>query len=494
MDLDNIINNVTDQAKDLAEKNQMISNLNNIPLENQQQSGFVDLISTNDLSINNISIKCVSDAYVVRDDNVFLQQAYQSILGRSIDEQGKANYTKELHRGVPRAFILIQLQRSAEAIKHREDTKNHLIRGLGFLGFIQKITRICERLKLNKISFGINYTVKKWEIKNIVGWNKIYEVLDDMNKSNKKQLQQIQSVLQSKSQYDANIKDKLVSQIGQAQSLAYNANEGYQLLHHKINYHQQALERLIKDLESGVKNIQQTAIDAHQQDKLDAYYVAFEDFNRGSRDEIRDKQAPYLERISLLLHTHLHLKDLPVMDVGCGRGEWIALLQEQNIQAIGIDMNPVMIDECIQGGLQAQHMDAVAYLKMQPDNSHAAVTGFHIIEHLPFEVLFDLFAEAYRVLAPKGMIIFETPNPENLLVGSHTFYHDFTHRNPITPSAIEFLAKYQNFEQIELLRLHPYPEEARVIGSDPLTERVNGHLTGPQDFTLIAQKPELKIS
>jgi hypothetical protein len=92
------------------------------------------------------------------------------------------------------------------------------------------------------------------------------------------------------------------------------------------------------------------------------------------------------------------------------------------------------------------------------------------------------------VLAEGGAVLFETPNPENVLVGSHTFYHDFTHRNPITPTAISFLLKNQGFDDIDIIRSSPYPEEAKVPGNDPLTERVNGHLCGPQDFAVTGRK------
>jgi O-antigen chain-terminating methyltransferase len=97
--------------------------------------------------------------------------------------------------------------------------------------------------------------------------------------------------------------------------------------------------------------------------------------------------------------------------------------------------------------------------------------------------------EARRVLQPGGVLIYETPNPENILVGSHTFYHDPTHRNPITPALLEFLAEYCGYDHTELVRLHPYPENARISGNDPLTERVNGHLCGPQDIALVARTP-----
>ncbi|MGY8526626.1 class I SAM-dependent methyltransferase [Paracidovorax citrulli] len=223
-------------------------------------------------------------------------------------------------------------------------------------------------------------------------------------------------------------------------------------------------------------------------DMIAAYYVAFENANRGTLAEIRAKLAIYedwIEQVAAMKG--------PVLDIGCGRGEWLQLLGEHGIQAGGIDTNPVMIDLCRSQGLKADTVDALTCLRAIPDNTLAAVTSFHVIEHLPFDYLYAMVAEIRRVLAPGGRLLFETPNPENVLVGSHTFYHDFSHRNPVTPTAIRFLLSYHGFDEIDLVRSSPYPQEARVPGDDPLTERVNGHLCGPQDYAVVACKPLVRV-
>lgn len=226
--------------------------------------------------------------------------------------------------------------------------------------------------------------------------------------------------------------------------------------------------------------------DAEVDARIDAFYLAFEEAHRGSETEIHARLAPYLQQLAGLPAA---LLARPVLDIGCGRGEWLRLLADHGFTATGIDLNPHMVARCRSLGLQVDRADAVAHLASLPTGSHAAISAFHLFEHLPFAVLFQLIEQAWRVLAPGGILIVETPNPENVLVGSHTFYHDFSHRNPVTPTALQFLAGYHGFEAPRILRLNPYPPEARITDAGALGDRINGHLYGPQDFALCATKP-----
>ncbi|TEA69606.1 class I SAM-dependent methyltransferase [Allopusillimonas ginsengisoli] len=219
--------------------------------------------------------------------------------------------------------------------------------------------------------------------------------------------------------------------------------------------------------------------------ELDAYYIAFEEDGRGAPEQVKAKLKVYEDWLVQLSGS----TTLPVLDVGCGRGEWLELLEEHGLQAWGVDASPSMVQACRGRHLQVTCGDAQDVIATIADQALGAVTLFHIVEHLPFPALFTLIREVARVLEPGGSILIETPNPENVLVGSHTFYHDFTHRNPVTPSALQFLLAYHGFERLDVRRLNPYPPEARVPGTDPLTERVNGHLCGPQDYAVIGWRP-----
>ena len=231
--------------------------------------------------------------------------------------------------------------------------------------------------------------------------------------------------------------------------------------------------------------LQQVAAE-HVSDALDGFYVAFEDAFRGDRAQIRDSLVHYLADIK---RAGTVTASRPLLDIGCGRGEWLELLREHRIAARGLDLNRVAVEQCRELGLDVAQGDALALLRAQAEGTLGAVSLFHLVEHLPLGTLFELMQHIYRVLVPGGVVLLETPNPENLLVGSHTFYHDPTHRNPLTPTSSAFFLRYCGFSDPEIRRLHPYPETARVPGNDALTERVNGHLCGPQDFALIAQRP-----
>lgn len=128
-------------------------------------------------------------------------------------------------------------------------------------------------------------------------------------------------------------------------------------------------------------------------------------------------------------------------------------------------------------------------MKECDNDSFAIISAFHIVEHLPFEVLMQLIAQMYRVLRPEGMIILETPNPENILVGSCSFYTDPTHRNPIPPSSLEFLVKYHNFSSTTIHRLHPlFPSPLREEKLSREIALLEESVCKAQDYSVIGYK------
>jgi SAM-dependent methyltransferase len=217
---------------------------------------------------------------------------------------------------------------------------------------------------------------------------------------------------------------------------------------------------------------------------LDSFYVAFEDHFRGTREDISYRLKVYLP---LIEKANVGTPDTPILDVGCGRGEWLELLKESGYISRGLDINRVMVEQCQARGLETIEADVINYLQSLPENSLGAITGFHIIEHLPFKTLMRLFSETVRVLKPQGLVIFETPNPDNVLVGSNTFYLDPTHIHPLPSPTIKFMAEMFGLYNTQVITLHPYPENAKVDGQG-IAERFNDHFYGPQDYAIVGYK------
>jgi SAM-dependent methyltransferase len=212
-----------------------------------------------------------------------------------------------------------------------------------------------------------------------------------------------------------------------------------------------------------------------------SFYRAFEDQYRGSRALIKERLRVYLPFITPLAALH---PEHAALDLGCGRGEWLELLQEQHIKAAGVDLDDGMLAACRERGLDVQNANAISHLQAQPSQSLLLVTGFHLAEHLPFEVLQELIAQARRVLLPDGLLILETPNPENLVVGTVNFYIDPTHQRPLPHQLLSFLIEQQGFKRIKHLRLQ---EDPRLLGSAPVSlYDVLAHAS--PDYAIVAQQ------
>jgi len=219
---------------------------------------------------------------------------------------------------------------------------------------------------------------------------------------------------------------------------------------------------------------------------LDSFYFSFENRFRGPREEIKTRVAFYLPFVR---NAGVGTARSPILDLGCGRGEWLELLKEHKLDARGVDLNTAMVSQCKARGLKVRLGDAIEYLHSLRANSHGAITGFHVIEHVPFETLMTLLGEVRRVLKPGGMAIFESPNCKNLVVGACTFYVDPTHRNPVFPDTAEFMLASHGFENIKIEYLSPVANphfEATTVALSTIKDL----LYGPQDFGIIAYKPK----
>ena len=232
------------------------------------------------------------------------------------------------------------------------------------------------------------------------------------------------------------------------------------------------------------QNIQQSLVPiGHSPSKsnfFDDFYVAFEKRFRGDESSICQKMQSYLPLLEALKKSDD--RPLKALDIGCGRGEWISLLKKDGFETLGIDLNTAMIEHCQSKSLNCQQHDALLFLKESHHSSFDLISSFHLIEHLSFESMMQLFLHIYRVLTEGGLLLLETPNPENILTGSCYFYNDPTHKNPIPPKSLEFYLQYIGFENIRTIRSNPSPK----IVSDPDIQR---RFFGAQDYAILAKKP-----
>jgi len=213
----------------------------------------------------------------------------------------------------------------------------------------------------------------------------------------------------------------------------------------------------------------------------DNFYRAFEEKYRGSRELVKSRLEAYQPFLEPLLEVS---PAAVAVDLGCGRGEWLEYVSSLGFSATGVDLDEGMLSACKELGLSARKGDLLSYLRSIDKDSVSLVSSFHVVEHIAFHDLRLLVAEAFRVLKPGGLLIMETPNSENIVVGTRTFYLDPTHRQPIPAELLSFVAEHSGFERIKTLGL----QEPQGISSktDPgLWDVLSG--VSP-DYAVIAQK------
>lgn len=211
------------------------------------------------------------------------------------------------------------------------------------------------------------------------------------------------------------------------------------------------------------------------------FYRAFEDRFRGSRVDIKSRLKVYLP---FILPIQQFYGSSQGVDLGCGRGEWLELMQENAMDVQGIDLDQGMLDVARERGLKVIHGDAIKSLQSLSDESQMLVSGFHLAEHLPFEVLQVLIQESLRVLKPGGLMILETPNPENIVVGTANFYLDPTHQQPIPSQLLSFLVEYSGFDKVKILRL----QERVGLASNAALSLLDVLSGVSPDYAVVAQK------
>ncbi len=185
-------------------------------------------------------------------------------------------------------------------------------------------------------------------------------------------------------------------------------------------------------------------------------YRAFEDLFRGSEDLIRERQGIYLD----------YLKDAGlVVDLGCGRGEMLDLLDHTGVKGIGVDLDEGMILRCRAKGNQVVHENALTWLRSQEDGSISHIFSAQFVEHLEYADLIELLGLSLQKLRPGGRMITETVNPHS--VGAwKTFWVDPTHKVPLFPESLTALFQGAGYASAFVL----FPNGTGLLAKDRSAE------------------------
>ena len=414
------------------------------------------------------------------EDEALARAAYPTLIGRKAENSELQSTLHKLRSGWDKFEVLAELRYSPEGNAHNAD-----VQGLRRARLKNTIRRIPVVGKLILSAYGMMMTearnrhyiarldlltrqIKQHNGEMLSNKDQVHTYLQDHQKvlNEHHEVQKRQAVETA----------RLEAELKQSRTVQQELRARLQQLERQS--HQVAIATP-QDTASAVPVVLQ-----HQSSVPDSFYLAFENRFRGDAETIRGRQSYYLPILDAIMPLN---HGLPLVDIGCGRGEWLQMLPE-NYSRIGIDLNSMNVEACHEQGLSAVQQDALLWLAHQPENSLAAVTAFHVIEHLTFEQLNTLLDECQRVLAPGGVIIFETPNPENLVSAATHFYTDPTHLHPLPPAFTEFLVEFKGFEQVQIHRLNPIPREYALNEDSEVARRCDALFYGPQDYAVVASK------
>ncbi|HEY5805349.1 MAG TPA: methyltransferase domain-containing protein [Lysobacter sp.] len=412
-------------------------------------------------------------------DRGFVESAYLAVLRRMPDPGGLALYVGLLRGGqLSKVEVLGALRWSPEGIS----------RGTHVDGLL------------------LPYTLQKWSRKRYLGpvlrWVtgvlRLSDFLDRAKQIEASQAAEIQDLGRLVNVLSRQVQSRLVRIEEKSHDLTEESRLTSEEVAHQLAQLHASVDRLGGLVDSEIAQLRKELAQLIRQvglspnHDLDPLYVAFEEEFRGSSDLIRTRALPYID---IVRSAGAGTAEAPVIDIGCGRGDWLNTLREHGLIARGVDSNRMFLGMCAARGLDVIEGDVIEVLGAMPDASAGAITGIHIVEHLPFEVMIRLLDECRRVLRPGGVLALETPNPENLSVGSHLFYMDPTHRNPLPPLALRWLVEARGFDDARIERW----TQARDMGAPPLlapeipgAPSVNvllGQLHAAPDYAIVARRP-----
>jgi len=189
-------------------------------------------------------------------------------------------------------------------------------------------------------------------------------------------------------------------------------------------------------------------------DAIDDYkYVGFEDQFRGADDTVAAKLAEYLP---------IFAGASDVIDLGCGRGEFLLALRDAGVTARGVDTNTDMVAVARERGLDVTAADALGYVNTVADASAGGIIATQVVEHLTAPYLMRLLDSAHRALRPGAPIVLETINPACWYAFFSSYIRDLTHVHPVHPETLQYLLRASGFDRVEIRYREPVPDREKL--------------------------------
>lgn len=239
-----------------------------------------------------------------------------------------------------------------------------------------------------------------------------------------------------------------------------------------------SLEKLVSGLGERIRILE-------TQDQITLDYLGFENKYRGSTELISKRNEAYVDLFS---------GRRKVLDLGCGRGEMLELLSNCGVDALGVDMNEELVQQCRDKGLNVVVGDLIEFLEHCEAASLDGIFVGQVLEHLTNQQMEQLLRASEKKLIPGGLLVLESPNPRTLSVFAQAYFLDPTHRHLKHPFTVKYLLEEYGFGDVRIEYRHPMPEEYFVShfiednNIKSVAERWEQFLFGPQDYSIVAVK------
>jgi O-antigen chain-terminating methyltransferase len=328
--------------------------------------------------------------------------------------------------------------------------------------------------------------------------NQLFDKVDQWNAETRKQQAELEQNHQSLFEKVDQWNEDLRKELAQLKDRHIGLYHKYTAVQQENTLLKRRLDIILSDLHNKSSQGPESAYNLikHQERLMDHAYFLFEHSYRGLPQEIRERfkvYLPYLSGVS------------DILDVGCGRGEFLDLMKDHGITAKGIDISDDMVYYCQERGLTVEQKEAQDYLTSLPDFSLGGIFAAQLLEHLPTTSLQEFIKLCYQKMRPGGMFIAETINPLSLISAIRNFYLDPSHVKPLHPEALRFLLESFGFKEVQILFLSPFPQELtlqKLIPEDDLQkeyqeltdlmnrniDQLNEVLYGYQDYAIIAKR------